>query len=43
MSGFQIYAFYVSPLLVLGVGLIAYWIAARKADREQRDKAIPGE
>lgn len=43
MTWFQIYAFYVSPLLVLGAGLLVYWIAARDLDRPPPERPTPGE
>jgi hypothetical protein len=42
MSWFEVYAFFGTPLIVLGIGMLVYFIAARDAPREPLDRA-PGE
>jgi len=39
MTWFQIYALYVAPVVLLGVGLLVYWITGWQDGRRH----IPGE
>lgn len=43
MNWFEIYAFFGTPLIVLGIGAVMYFIAARDARKFDRDRQVPGE
>jgi hypothetical protein len=43
VTWFQVYAFFISPLLVLAIGLGMYFIAARDLDRPRPKEVKPGE
>lgn len=36
MTAVEIYAFYIAPLIVLGVGLLMYWVASRDTPEKHR-------
>jgi hypothetical protein len=43
VSWFQIYAFFGTPIIVLGIGMLMYYIAVRDAEKERDRHHLPGE
>jgi hypothetical protein len=43
VSWFEVYAYFGMPLVVLGVGLLVYYVAVRDAEKAERDHRVPGE
>ena len=43
MTWFELYAFFGAPPVVLGIGLLVYWIAANDLDGPKADRHQPGE